>query len=373
MAAMPVRLEAEINLDAIVENWKTLNTLSGTATASAVVKADGYGHGMAMVARALAHAGCDLFFTASLDEALSLRAVLPKAKIGYFDGFDAHDHDEVIHHRIMPTIADRDQLQRLDRLARDEGVTIPALLHIDTGMNRLGFNYKEADQLFDREEFKAGHWQMIYSHLASADAPEDAMNPKQQSDFDRLIAHPSLSGIPASLAATAGILLGADYHYDITRPGIGLYGLMPNPDQVEGLRPALSLYGRVLQIRDAEAGETVGYGASETLTRRSRLATIGGGYGDGINRLLSGKGMVKKNGFTARMIGRVSMDVHVVDITDWPQDHLATGDAVTLIGDGLSVHDWAEKCQTIPYEMLTTLGLRAKRHYAGAILSHLGA
>lgn len=373
MATMPARLEAKINLDAIVENWKTLNARSGQAMASAVVKADGYGHGMIMVARALAHAGCDLFFTASLDEAMTLREALPLSQIGYFDGFDVHDHDEVINHRLMPTIADFDQLQRLDHLARNQGKTIPALLHIDTGMNRLGFSERDAPALFDHDAFAAGDWKMIYSHLASADAPQDAMNEKQQSAFDRLLSHPSVKGIPASLAATAGILLGDAFHYAITRPGLGLYGLTPNQPSLIDLKPALALYGRVLQIRDAEAGETVGYGASETLTRRSRLATIGGGYGDGVNRLLSSKGQVMKDSLTARMIGRVSMDVHVVDITDWPENHLTTGDAVTLLGDGLSVHDWANICQTIPYEMLTTLGLRAKRHYAGAVMSHLGA
>ena len=188
-----------------------------------------------------------------------------------------------------------------------------------------------------------------------------------------VIQNPLWADIPKSLAATGGILLGKDYHFDVTRPGIGLYGLTPNGTRIQGLTPALSLKAKVLQINTVPQGKTVGYGASVTLKRPSRLATIAGGYADGINRKLSSQGQIMVGGLKAPMIGLVSMDVHVVDITDWPENSLHIGDWVTLLDDDdngnthghdISAHDWAKDCETIAYEMLTTLGLRAKRHYA---------
>ena len=358
------RLRAEINLSVIRSNWATLQQLSGHAMASAVVKADAYGHGMAAVAKTLSQAGCSMFFTASIEEAAALRAILPDADIAYFDGLASQDMEAVLTHRIMPSVGDGTQLQYLETLAAQKGEPVPALLNIDTGMNRLGTAPAFVHDMIDHDGFHAGDWRMVYSHLACADDPGHPMNQKQREQFKASVAHPALASIPKSLAATGGIVLGGDYHFDVTRPGLGLYGLTPNGDPIKGLQPALSLKARVLQIRHAESGETVGYGASHPLSRKSRLATIAGGYADGINRKLSGQGQVRVADLTAPMIGRVSMDVHVIDITDWPAHALAVGDWVTLVGDGLSVHDWAKNCDTIAYEMLTTLGLRAKRHYA---------
>ena len=364
------RLRAEISLSAIKSNWAIFNKLSGQAMASAVVKADAYGHGMAAVAQCLYQAGCRFFFTASLEEAIKLRGILPDAEIAYFDDLAAQDMAAIIQHRIIPSIGDWQQLKQIMQLAEQSDAPVPALLNIDTGMKRLGFgeNASQIAAMAESSGFKAVDWRFIYSHLACADAPDHPMNKQQRDAFQTITENPALSAIPKSLAATGGILLGHDYHFDMTRPGLGLYGLTPNGTAVDGLTPALTLKARVLQIRHAAEGETVGYSASRRLTRDSRLATIAGGYADGINRKLSDKGQIIFSGKKAPMMGRVSMDVHVVDITDWPEDHsnlgINVGDWVTLLGDGISVHDWAKECDTIAYEMLTTLGLRAKRHYA---------
>ena len=367
------RLLAEINLNAIASNWMFLDEHSGQATAGAVVKADAYGHGMSRVAQCLYNAGCQLFFTASIAEAVQLRANLPDAEIAYFDGLGSDDCDLVLTHRIIPSIGDFDQLNRLQSLARISGAPLPAMLNIDTGMNRLGFAPDQIQDLTMKDLTKNMQWRLIYSHLACADEANHPMNKQQLDDFNMVIQNPLWADVPKSLAATGGILLGQDYHFDVTRPGIGLYGLTPNGTRIQGLTPALTLKAKVLQINTVPKGKTVGYGASVTLKRTSRLATIAGGYADGINRKLSSQGQIMMGGLTAPMIGRVSMDVHVVDITDWPENSLNIGDWVSLLSDdgkslghdnNISAHDWASNCETIAYEMLTTLGLRAKRHYA---------
>ena len=372
------RLLAEINLDAIASNWSFLNQYSGGhhsvgATAGAVVKADAYGHGMPRVAECLYNAGCRFFFTASINEAVQLRTILPDADIAYFDGLGEDDRDHVLTHRIIPSIGDVDQLNILQGMNSIKGTPIPAMLNIDTGMNRLGFAPDQIQSLSQNDLSADGQWRLVYSHLACADEAKHPMNKQQLDDFTAITQNPLWADVPKSLAATGGILLGSDYHFDVTRPGIGLYGLNPNGSGIQGLTPALSLKAKVLQISTVPQGKTVGYGASVTLKRPSRLATIAGGYADGINRKLSSQGQIMFNGKKAPMMGRVSMDVHVVDITDWPESALKIGDWVTLLGnesngdghlDGISAHDWAEDCQTIAYEMLTTLGLRAKRHYA---------
>ena len=373
------RLLAVINLDAIASNWSYLNQSSGKATAGAVVKADAYGHGMAAVAKRLHQAGCRLFFTASIQEAVTLRATLPDAEIAYFDGLQPHDMEQALTHRIIPSVGDAQQLTLLRAMAKTTGAPIPAMMNIDTGMNRLGFQPHEIADMAENDWGDVVAWRLVYSHLACADESDHPMNAQQWRDFTAAITSPIWRDVPKSMAATGGILLGQDYHFDITRPGIGLYGLMPNGDTVEGLTPALSLRAKTLQINTVQQGQTVGYGGSFTATRPSRLVTIAGGYADGINRKLSSKGQVMFKGMNAPMVGRVSMDVHVVDITDWPKDALKIGDWVVLLGDdgsspshpeqAITAHDWAKDCETIPYEMLTTLGLRAKRHYAGASVS----
>jgi alanine racemase len=203
------------------------------------------------------------------------------------------------------------------------------------------------------------------------------MNVEQRSAFDAFLEKrpPALAKSKPSLSATGGVMLGQDYHYDLIRPGIGIFGTTPAPgvapEKVKTLSPVLSLHGRVLQIRSVPAGSTVGYGRSHKFNRPSRLATLGGGYADGILRQLSNQGCWNKEGFSAPLVGNVSMDVHVIDITDWPEDHVAEGDLITFINDSFDIHDVAKKTQTIAHDVFTRLGLRAKRHYAGNIVKKL--
>ena len=373
----PDRLSAVIDLDAIVHNWQMMEEMAPHTAAMPVLKADGYGHGIVPVAKALFHAGCTAIFTASLEEAIQIKQDLPDLEIAFFDGPQDGDIDAIKAFNLITVLNSPTQLDVMINAAKAHDHQFKVMLHLDTGMNRLGFNAGEAALLSEREDLGCLDWLLILSHLAMADEPDDPMNAEQKAAFDHFLeTRPAiLAGVKASLSATAGIMLGSGYHYDVTRPGIGIYGMAPAPDvapdQVAKLRPAISLRGRVLQIRDANAGESVGYGKSCRLNRPCRLATIGGGYADGIMRQLSNQGDWMINGHNAPIVGRVSMDVHVVDITDCPHDSLKVGDMVSFIETADDVHMIAKNSATIAHDVLTRLGLRAKRHYAGVIVKEL--
>lgn len=354
------RLIAEIDLNAIANNWQRCGALSGHAVTAAVVKADGYGHGASAVCAKLYATGCRIFFTASASEAAALRPHVHDAKIGYFDGLFAGDLDLIREYDLIPSINDPDQLTLLPRFKNEAGRT-EIMLQLDTGMNRLGIDWRWLTQ--DTAEIiqRHGHCSLVYSHLSSADDPTSSFSAIQQKRFAE--ARMIMPDCPASLAASGGILLGDKYHFDMVRPGIALYGYPPVA--AEGFTPALTLKARVLQIRQAKAGEYVGYNSTHKLTRNSVLATIAGGYADGIRRQLSNHGQVWHNDLAAPILGRVSMDTHVIDITDWPNGMLGTLDYVTIIAPNHDANVMALLSDTICYDVLTSLRLRASRSYVG--------
>lgn len=371
------RLTAEINLDAIISNWRCLEKLAPNTTAMPVLKADAYGHGMIPVAKALSASGCKTVFTASVDEAVDIIKACPTLKVAYFDGPSPCDEDAIITHGLIAVINNPDQMHLLASMGRTHGITLPAMLHVDTGMNRLGMCLDDIDEWGSHPDLDHIDWQVVMSHLAMADSPSDPMNRAQKDAFDAFLMHrpPALASAKASLSATAGIMLGEEFHYDITRPGIGLYGMAPAadlaPDLVGQLSPTIRLSGRVMQISTAREGSTIGYGRTHMNTSDCRLATIGGGYADGIPRQLSNNGAWTKSGHVAPIVGRVSMDVHVVDITHWPDDALCVGDNLDFITNGDDIHHIAALSGTIAHDVLTRLGLRAKRHYAGTIVKEI--
>lgn len=370
------RLVARIDLDAIVKNWRQLETLGTKAVP--VLKADAYGHGLLEVAQALSHSGCDSIFTASIEEASQIALSCPALKIAYFDGPSAHDIEPIISYGLISVINSIEQLQCLAGFSRTYGAKLPAILHVDTGMNRLGLSADEVLVLKTHPDLDMLDWQIVMSHLAMADHPRDAMNQEQKARFDSFLKDrpPALQSAKTSLSATAGIMLGKEYHYDLTRPGIGLFGMAPVPDlapeKIKKLSPTITLSGRILQIKTAPHGSTVGYGMTHKTHRDCRLATVGGGYADGIPRQISNHAEWTKAGHKAPIIGRVSMDVHVIDITDWPDDVLAVGDTIDFITTEKDVHKIAGISDTIAHDILTRLGLRAKRYYAGTIAKELG-
>lgn len=335
-----------IDLDAIAENWRALDAMTGCETA-AVVKADAYGLGAAQVAPVLARAGAERFFVAIAEEGAALRATLgPDPEILVFSGHMPGDTDLIADHRLTPMLNSIDQLT----LQFEALPGHPFGIQLDTGMNRLGMEWEEWAVV--AEIALEQHPVLVMSHLACADEPDHPMNPYQLDLF-----HQMTDGMaaPRSLAATGGILLGPDYHFDLTRPGIGLYGAAPFVQA----RPSVRLDLPVVQIRTLREGEVVGYGNSWQAARPSRIATLSTGYADGMLRSLSHKALLWHEGTPCPLVGRVSMDLITVDVTDLPEDPAF----LTLIGPSQGVDRLADQAGTIGYEILTALGPRYARRY----------
>ncbi len=340
-----------IDLDAIAANWRALNAASaGSVETAAVVKADGYGLGAGRVARALAHAGARSFFVAAAEEGAALRNALgPGPRISVFSGHMAGDTDMIADLALTPMLNSVEQLTRhLEALPGH-----PFGIQLDSGMNRLGM--EAAEWAAVRELIEGQNPHLIMSHLANADEPGHPQNAAQLTAFRQMT---DGIGVPRSLAATGGILLGPDYHFDLTRPGIGLYGGLPFAEA----RAAASLALPLIQLRDLEPGETVGYGASWQAEKPARIATLSAGYADGLIRYMSGRAQVFANGVACPLAGRVSMDLLTVDVT-----HLTEIPSYfDILGPDQSIDDLADAAATIGYEILTSLGQRYHRRYIGS-------
>lgn len=369
-----------IDVGAIVANWRYLDGLSGQHTeTAAVVKADAYGLGAAKVAPALARAGCRTFFVMSLAEAVALSAALSEAgfdgcRIFALGGCHAGQETDFIGAGIMPVINSLDQLKRLRDITAGKDTPIGAALHLDTGMTRLGLDPAETAWLLGRIQdgdapLDGIDIQLVMSHLTAGEDPADQASEQQLARFTDIRA--VLSDVPASLANSGGTLRGGDFHLEMNRPGIALYGLHPagldaggdQADQAASLRPAVTWQARILQRREAHAGDRVGYNGTHRLTRDSRIFTLGVGYADGYPRSLGDRAVVTIAGVTAPVIGRVSMDSITVDVTDMDESRLATVTHAEILGAGYALARMAGDAGTIGYEILTQLGRRPARHY----------
>jgi alanine racemase len=358
-----------IDLGALAANYQQLRDLAAPADCAAVVKADAYGLGMVRAAPALSNAGCKTFFVATLGEAQDLRALLPDAVIYVFNGLLPDTAEAFRASNLRPVLNSAEEVQEWAAYCTRVGDKLACAVHIDSGMNRLGLSTAEVNALASAADvWSAFTLSLVMSHLACADDPSHVKNAKQRASFDTL--RTKLPDAPTSLANSAGILLGPDFTFDLVRPGIALYGGHPQRRGKNPFKSVVTLKGRILRTRDAEAGETVGYGATRTLRRPTRVAVISVGYADGIFRALSTKddedGLVVHLGARAApILGRVSMDLIAVDVTDIPQDLSARGEWVELLGPNVSAHDFAVHAGTIDYEVLTNLGRRARRLYIG--------
>lgn len=338
-----------IDLDAVARNWRALAARSGNAVTGAVVKADGYGLGAERVAPALAAAGARQFFVAEASEGGAIRRALgPGPEIYVFAGHMAGDAAVIAGAGLIPLLNSPDQVAR-------HRAALPGHafgLQFDTGMNRLGI--EAADWRTLSAEVLAAGPRLLISHLACADEPGHAMNAQQLAAFRRMT---DGTGVKRSFAATGGILLGPDYHFDLTRPGIGLYGGDPFTEAAPVVRLSLP----VIQVRAVAAGGTVGYGNAWTATRPSRIATLGAGYADGLLRALTGRVRVWAGDTACPVVGRVSMDSMGVDVTDLAE----VPERLDILGPQQGVDALAAMAGTIGYEILTALGRRYARTYAG--------
>jgi len=341
-----------IDLDAICANWRALDRASlPTVQTAAVVKADAYGLGLPRVARALAQAGARRFFVALAEEGATLRQALgPGPEIGVLSGHMAGDTDMIGDLDLMPMLNSLDQITR--HLESLPGHAFG--IQLDTGMNRLGMEPDDWAAVAAIVLEAGPH--LLMSHLACADMPDAALNAAQLATFRALT---DGLGIPRSLSATGGILLGPEYHFDLTRPGIGLYGGLPYANA----RRAVGLSLPVIQTRMVDAGEYVGYAMGWQAQAPTHVATVAAGYADGLGRALSNKGRLWAGDVACPILGRVSMDMIAADIT-----HLEGVPAtLDVLGPEQSVDDLAASAGTIGYEVLTSLGPRyARRYQSGA-------
>ncbi len=352
----------EIDLDAIAANWRALDA-SHTGATAGVIKADAYGLGAAQVAPKLLAAGCRNFFTAHLGEALAVRPLLPGAMLGVLNGLLPGQADEFLAHDIVPVLGALHEIALWRDQAAQVGRVLPAILHIDTGMARLGLSPKELAALRDDPALLAGlRLDYVMTHLVSAEMPSDPMNERQLQKF--AAATRQFPGVKTSFANSSGMFLGPGFASDLARPGAALYGINPTPEGSRNpMRAVIRLSAPILQVHEIEAGDTVGYNGVWTAARPSRIATIAVGYADGFLRALSNSATGHFDGQPVPLVGRVSMDLTTFDVTDTAA---GPGDWITVIGPEHDVDAAAIEAGTNGYEILTSLGRRYQRHYLGA-------
>jgi len=334
------------------------------ARCAAVVKANAYGIGVEMAAPALWRAGARTFFVALLDEGITLRQVLPEAEIGVLNGLMHGTEADYVGHDLVPVLNDLGQVQRWSDEAGRRAERLPAFIHLDTGMNRLGLGLDEQERLPDAPSVLDGlDMRAWISHLACAEDRDHPMTKGQREGLVDIARR--LPEAPLSLANSAGIFHHDGLHFDLARPGCALYGVNPTPGEPNPTRQVVRLDARILQVRRVDTAMTVGYGADHTLTKPGKIATIAVGYADGLLRATGGKGDVRIAGRPAPVVGRLSMDLMTLDVTDIPDEHLAPGQMANVIGPHRTVDDIAQDANTIGYEVLTSLGARFDRRYIG--------
>ena len=366
-----------INLGALKDNWRHLSHCAGTAECGAVVKANGYGCGVETVAKALHEAGCRTFFVAVPEEGLRLRSVLPEVQCYVLNGLFPDASEHFVKAGLTPVLSSMRELIQWADHAKSVGEQLSYGLMLDTGMTRLGISANEAEELAQNSALSAQiKPTLLMTHYACAD---DLGHPKtdvQRETFLQLSSH--FPGVPKSAANSAASLQSdfpghGSHAFEMVRPGIALYGgealnNVPNP-----MKPVVTLEAKIMQIRHAKAGDTVGYGAAETLTRPSRIAYVSVGYADGYHRAASHAGVNLRavtgaahahfNGHKLQGVGRISMDMSGFDVTDIPEDEIAAGDWIELFGPNVPVDDVARASGTIGYELLTGLGGRYERRF----------
>lgn len=349
----------EIDLDAVAANWKILRArLRRGCEAAAVVKADAYGVGMAKVAPRLWRAGCRLFFVADAEEGLALRKLLPTARIAVLQGFEAAAARDFAAGRLIPVLNHLGQIAQWQKAGRGA----PAMLHLDTGMSRLGLPPSEATRLVDDPSLLHGvALAGLMSHLTTAWDRSAKVNRMQLDAFRILLK--SLPPAPASLASSSGIFLGPAYHFDFVRPGAALYGANPLPNHFNPMRQAIILKAKIIQTRELGKGAAIGYDGTYRMKRRGRIATLAMGYADGWLRAASNRASVGLGGRRAPIVGRISMDLITVDVTQIDPRLTRPGAYADLLDDHYGVDDFAHDAGTIAYEVLTQLGGKHHRVY----------
>lgn len=353
-----------VDLSAIVANWNLLRSKFTGDECGAVVKADAYGLGMVPVATALADAGCHTFFVATLGEALELREALSDVRILVFHGVQEGEEFAFVAHRLIPVLGSRAQIDRWKPVAAEHVHAVSAL-HVDTAMGRLGLQPEEFHALMKLEPhtLEACRVGLMMSHLACASEAQHALNTAQLKLVKGAAAH--APQIPVSFCNSGGIFLGSEYHFQLARPGCSLYGIAPLDHTPNPMQQVATWKAPIIMSRLVTSPQTIGYGATQTVVSGTRLATVASGYADGYLRHLSNKAVAYVGEHRVPLVGRVTMDMLVFDVTHVPEALTQDGMMLTLLGDkdGIRVDDVAQVAGTIGYEVLTRIGARVVREY----------
>jgi len=372
-AAAPASGVLTIDLNAVVANWKTLRERVAPAVCAAAVKANAYGTGLAETGAALAAAGCGTFFVAVPSEGLTLRRAAPSATIYVLNGLAIGQEALYLANGLWPVLGSREEIAEWRVVAGGAGVAGAAAIHVDTGINRLGFTKADFAALIGETGTQGLGFPLalLMSHFVTSDDPDHPLNPRQITAFNEVRA--LCPDVKASLANSSGIFLGRETHFDMVRPGYALYGGNPTRGRENPMRGVVTLTVPIAQIRVVEAGETVGYDAQWTATGRRRIAILPIGYGDGYPRAATATDAKRERQIAAGQAiiagqrcpfaGRVSMDLITVDVTEIPEADVRRGDPAILIGDDLPIDEVAGRGETIGYEVLTRLGRRYQRRY----------
>jgi len=357
-----------IDLGAIEANWKKLRGMAIPTECAAVVKADAYGCGIEPVTALLYHAGCTTYFVADLSEGKRVRRIAPDAIVYILGGLPPGTASVFAEHALRPVIGSSAELAEWDSFVSASNWQGGIALHVDTGMNRLGVTIEEATALAPRIKSENHGIMLLMSHFVASEIHEHPRNNEQMLAFREI--RSLYRGVPASISNSSGIFLGSSAHLDLVRPGVALYGVNPTPGKLNPMRPVVQLEARIILTREIAFGDTVGYDANWTARRPSRIAIIAVGYADGYFRMASGTdqkagGTTLVAGRRCPIVGRISMDLIAIDVTDLPGSAVRRGDFVTLIGEGFDVDALAEQFDTNGYEVLTSMGRRYARIYKG--------
>jgi alanine racemase len=370
LAEVPARADGVLVVDrgALAANYRRLKAAFLEKAVAAVVKADGYGLGAHEVAPVMVRAGARSIFVAQLDEALKLRPLLdacqPAVALYVLNGLRAGTEADFADNTILPVLNSLGEIEAWGRFCRARGAALPAAVHLDSGMCRLGLPPQEVEQLRGRPELLDGIVPTcILSHLACAEEPDNPMNAAQLASLKQALT--ALPRAPVSFCNSSGIFLGRDYHFDLGRPGVALYGVNPTPAAPNPMRPVVRLLARILQVRAIDAPQTVGYGATHRATGPARIATVAAGYADGYLRSISSHGHAWVAGKRVPVVGRVSMDLLALDVTGIAEEAVRPGDWAELLNQEQTVDALAAEAGTIGYEILTSLGARYHRVYVG--------
>jgi len=349
----------EIDLAAVRANYNLLRKMGGVDS-GAVVKANGYGLGAVQIARELYNEGCRHFFVATIDEAVELKRADVKGRIFVFEGVRQSSLNAFREFGVIPVLNDGSQIEQWNNFAAKNAEVMDAAIHYDTGMTRLGLTHAQFDSFINNKPQNI-NTVMLLSHLACADDPQHPLNQKQLVAFKAGAA--KLPDVPASFANSSGVFLGQEYSFNLLRPGVALYGMNPTSLPDNPMHNVVTLRAEIVQLRTTEAAESIGYSATVNVEKGARLATVGCGYADGIPWQLAGKLVARLGDYSIPLLGRVTMDLMIFDVSHVPESMARNGAMVEIIGSHNTVDDIADSVNTISYEILTGFGRRLKRIY----------